>query len=249
MGFLFLVDILHPDGSEAAPNELGRVAIKLPLPPGNMSTLYKNDELFDRIYFKKFPVKNSSLLLEPHHSIARLMKMFAFNLQGYYDTMDAGYKDENGYVYITARDDDIINVAGHRISTMALEDAVLRHPDVADAAVFGVPEPTKGEVPCCLYIIRDETAKLSTKISVELIKIIREVIGPIASFRLVAPVNALPRTRSGKTLRKAMAEFARNKRVILPATVEDPAVFQDIRRALQELGYAQTAPEPQILRK
>lgn len=112
--------------------------------------------------------------------------------------MDAGYKDENGYVYITARDDDIINVAGHRISTMALEDAVLRHPDVADAAVFGVPEPTKGEVPCCLYIIKDEIAKTSTKISVELIKIIREVIGPIASFRLVAPVNALPRTRSGK---------------------------------------------------
>lgn len=112
--------------------------------------------------------------------------------------MDAGYKDENGYVYITARDDDIINVAGHRISTMALEDAVLRHIDVADAAVFGVPEPTKGEVPLCLYIIKDETAKTTTKISVELIKIIREVIGPIASFRLVAPVQALPRTRSGE---------------------------------------------------
>lgn len=119
--------------------------------------------------------------------------------QGYYDTMDAGYKDENGYVFITARDDDIINVAGHRISTMALEDAVLRHPDVADAAVFGVPEPTKGEVPLCLYIMKDSTDKASTKIGVELIKIIREVIGPIASFRLVAPVSALPRTRSGKS--------------------------------------------------
>lgn len=112
--------------------------------------------------------------------------------------MDAGYKDENGYVFITARDDDIINVAGHRISTMALEDAVLRHPDVADAAVFGVPEPTKGEVPLCLYIMKDSTDKASTKIGVELIKIIREVIGPIASFRLVAPIMALPRTRSGK---------------------------------------------------
>lgn len=114
--------------------------------------------------------------------------------------MDAGYKDENGYVYITARDDDVINVAGHRISTMGLEDAVLRHPDVADAAVFGVPEPTKGEVPLCLYVLKDNVAKTTTKISVELIKIIREVIGPIASFRLVASVDALPRTRSGKLL-------------------------------------------------
>lgn len=105
--------------------------------------------------------------------------------------------DENGYIYITARDDDIINVAGHRISTMALEDAVLRHPDVVDAAVFGVPEATKGEVPLCLYIMSDTTDKPSTKIGVELIKLIREVIGPIASFRLVAQVSALPRTRSG----------------------------------------------------
>lgn len=111
--------------------------------------------------------------------------------------MDAGYKDENGYVYITARDDDVINVAGHRISTSALEDAVLRNPNVGDAAVFGVPEATKGEVPLCLYIMNDLTDKISTKIDVELINIIREVIGPVASFRLAAPVTALPRTRSG----------------------------------------------------
>lgn len=137
-----------------------------------MSTLYRNDELFNKTYFQKFP--------------------------GYYDTMDAGYKDENGYIFITARDDDVINVAGHRISTLSLEDAVLRHPDVADAAVFGVPEPTKGEVPCCLYIIKDDVVKAPTKLSVELIKIIREIIGPIASFKLVAAVDGLPRTRSGK---------------------------------------------------
>lgn len=161
--------------------------------------------------------------------------------------MDAGYKDTNGYVFVTARDDDVINVAGHRISTSSLEDAVLRHPDLADAAVFGVPEPTKGEVPCCLYITKSGVKKPAAKLSVELIKIIREIIGPIAAFRLVAPVEALPRTRSGKTMRKAMADFARNIAVTLPATIEDPTVFKDIRRALQELGYAMNAPDPMLL--
>ena len=111
--------------------------------------------------------------------------------------MDAGFIDENGYVYITARDDDVINISGHRISTSALEDAVLRNPNVGDAAVFGVPDATKGEVPLCLYIMNDSTDKVSTKIDVELINTIREVIGPVASFRLVAPVSAFPRTRSG----------------------------------------------------
>lgn len=123
--------------------------------------------------------------------------MTILSKQGFYDTMDAGYKDENGYIFVTARDDDVINVAGHRISTNSLEDAVLRHPDVSDVAVFGVPEPTKGEVPCCLYITKLKVTKPAAKLSVEIIKIIREIIGPIASFRLVAPVEALPRTRSG----------------------------------------------------
>lgn len=158
--------------------------------------------------------------------------------------MDAGYKDENGYVFVTARDDDVINVAGHRISTSSLEDAVLRHPEVADAAVFGVPEPTKGEVPLCLYVTKNGVTKSSAKLSVELIKLIRDIIGPIASFKLVSPVEMLPRTRSGKTMRKSMADFAQNKQVILPATIEDASVFKDIRRAMQELGYAMTAPEP-----
>lgn len=122
---------------------------------------------------------------------------FLSSIQGYYDTMDAGYIDENGYVYITARDDDVINVAGHRLSTMAIEDAALRHPDLADAVVFGVPEPAKGEVPLCLFIKKDSADKPTSKIGVEIIKIVRDIIGPVAAFRLVASVDALPRTRSG----------------------------------------------------
>lgn len=124
--------------------------------------------------------------------------MRCFNSQGYYDTMDAGYKDENGYIFVTARDDDVINVAGHRISTSSLENAILCHPDVADCAVFGVPESTKGEVPCCLYVTKLNCNKTATKLSVEVIKLIREIIGPIASFRLAASVEGLPRTRSGR---------------------------------------------------
>ena len=158
--------------------------------------------------------------------------------------MDAGYKDENGYIFVTARADDIINVAGHRISTLSLEDAVLRHPDVVDAAVFGVSEPTKGQVPLCLYVPREKYLKSTAKLSAEIIQKIRDVIGPIASFRLIAPVKALPRTRSGKTMRKAMADFANNEMVVLPSTIEDPNVFVDIRRALQLLGYAMNTPEP-----
>ncbi|XP_050086402.1 acyl-CoA synthetase short-chain family member 3, mitochondrial isoform X1 [Anopheles aquasalis] len=164
--------VLDKNGHEAKPNELGRIAVKLPLPPGNMATLYRSDELFRKTYFQRFP--------------------------GYYDTMDAGYKDENGYIFVTARDDDVINVAGHRISTSSLEDAILRHPDVADAAVFGVPEPTKGQIPLCLYVTKPNVVKPAAKMSVELINIIREVIGPIAAFKLAAQVQSLPRTRSGK---------------------------------------------------
>ncbi|XP_017084171.2 acyl-CoA synthetase short-chain family member 3, mitochondrial [Drosophila eugracilis] len=212
------VKILRPDGSEAQTSELGRIALKLPLPPGNMATLYKNEELFCKLYFQKFP--------------------------GYYDTMDAGYKDDRGYIFVTARDDDVINVAGHRLSTSSLEDAVLRHPDVVDVAVFGVPEATKGQVPLCLYIPVDNCTKTDAKLSTEIIKLIRDVVGPIAAFRLITSVNNLPRTRSGKTMRKAMADFARNKRVILPATIDDASVFIEIRRALQQLGYAMSAPDP-----
>ena len=160
--------------------------------------------------------------------------------------MDAGYRDDEGFVYVTARDDDVINVAGHRISTLSLEDAVLRHSDVADVAVFGVPEDTKGEIPLCLYVCKEGVTTPRDKLSTEIVEIIRRIVGPVAAFKLIAPVDALPRTRSGKTLRKAMAEFARDKQVILPGTVEDPSVFAGIRISLQSLGYALTAPDPQL---
>lgn len=132
-----------------------------------------------------------------------LIELRTSNSQGFYDTMDAGYMDADGYVFVTARADDVINVAGHRISTSCLEDAVLRHTDVADAAVFGVPEPTKGEVPCCLYIAKAGVKKTPAKLSAEIVQTIRDIIGPIASFRLIAPVLALPRTRSGECFRWA----------------------------------------------
>lgn len=144
--------------------------------------------------------------------------------------MDAGYIDEYGYVYVTARDDDVINVAGHRISTSALEDVVLSHSDIADATVVGVPEFTKGEVPLCLFVIKNsinftkmyiyflrksilEAQKNETAICRDLVKIVRELVGPIAAFRLAAAVKGLPRTRSGKVCRKSIADLARNKEI------------------------------------
>ncbi|XP_023709267.1 acyl-CoA synthetase short-chain family member 3, mitochondrial isoform X3 [Cryptotermes secundus] len=213
------VHVLRPDGTEADCNELGRIVCKLPLPPGTMSTLYKAPGRFLQVYFSKY--------------------------HGFYDTMDAGFIDENGYVYVMARDDDVINVAGHRLSTAALEDVVLSHPDIGDAAVIGVPEPTKGEIPLCLFIVKQDTRKAEPEIIRELIKMVRELIGPIAAFHVAAAVRGLPRTRSGKTARKSIADLARNKFVKISGTIEDPTVYKEIKAVLQKLGYAKTAPDPQ----
>lgn len=215
----YSIEVLRPDGSKARPKEMGRVAIKLPLPPGCLATLYKADARFEQTYFSTYP--------------------------GYYDTMDAGHYDEFGYIYVTARDDDVINVAGHRLSTSALEDVVLAHPDVTDAAVVGVPDSTKGEVPLCLYTFNPDGAKNEEEINSDLVTSVRTLIGPIASFRLAAAVPALPRTRSGKITRKLIADLARSKQIMLPSTIEDPTVFGDVKEALQKLGFAKGAPNPQ----
>ncbi|XP_014469725.1 PREDICTED: acyl-CoA synthetase short-chain family member 3, mitochondrial isoform X2 [Dinoponera quadriceps] len=213
------IHILREDGSIAPQRELGQIAIKLPLPPGCMSTLYRSPERFKEVYFTRFP--------------------------GYYDTMDAGYIDELGHVYVTARDDDIINVAGHRISTAALEDIILAHADVVDAAVVGVPDHTKGEVPLCLYVKRHDATSKEEQINQELVAQVRHMMGPIASFRVAAAITMLPRTRSGKIIRKSIALLARSKQVKIPSTIEDPTVFREIKEVLQKLGYAKLAPDPQ----
>ncbi|XP_033213389.1 acyl-CoA synthetase short-chain family member 3, mitochondrial [Belonocnema kinseyi] len=215
----FNVQVLREDGSKAEAHELGRIVIKQPLPPGVMSTLHLAPERFKDVYFSKYP--------------------------GYYDTMDAGYIDEFGYVYVTARDDDVINVAGHRLSTSALEDVILRHSDVVDAAVVGVPEHTKGEIPLCLYVMRNDSNKNEEEINQDLIANVRQLIGPIAAFKIAAAVKALPRTRSGKTCRKSISNLARSKVVKIPSTIEDPKVYREIKGVLQKLGYAIKAPDPQ----
>nr|CAD7571444.1 unnamed protein product [Timema californicum] len=212
------VRILRSNGSEADIGELGRIVVKLPLPPGTMSSLYKAPERFLQVYFSKFP--------------------------GYYDTMDAGYRDDFGYIYVTARDDDVINVAGHRLSTAALEDVVMSHPDIGDAAVIGVPETTKGEIPLCLFIMKKGAQKSEKAISHELVLMVRELIGPIAAFRLSAAVSGLPRTRSGKIARKSIADLARSKSVKIPSTIEDPSVYKNIKEVLQSFGFAKNAPDP-----
>jgi len=212
------VHIVRSDGSDCEPGELGRIVIKLPLPPGVMMTLYKATKRFLDTYYSTYP--------------------------GFYDTMDAGYRDEFGYIYVTARDDDVINVAGHRLATGALEDVVYSHPDVVEAAVFGVPEATKGDIPICLYVAKPGTKKNEAEINEELVTLVRNLIGPIAAMKTCIPVTALPRTRSGKTARKSLADLARNKMVKIGATIENPSVYKEIKAALQKAGYATTAPDP-----
>ena len=208
---------MQEDGSEAAPNEMGRIATKLPMPPGTMSTLFRADQRFKDTYFSTFP--------------------------GFYDTMDAGVKDENGYIKVLARDDDVINVAGHRLSTSAIEEVILTHPGVGDAAVVGVADKLKGQLPLGLIVPRPGHDPV--ELSSQLVAKVRADLGAVAAFRLVAVVAALPRTRSGKTPRKSIADLADNKAVKIPPTIEDASVYKDIKESLQQLGYALSAPDPE----
>ncbi len=206
------VQILDETGRELPAGELGAIAIRLPLPPGTLPTLWNAEERFRKSYLNAFP--------------------------GYYETGDAGYKDEDGYLYIMARTDDVINVAGHRLSTGAMEEVLASHPDVAECAVIGVGDELKGQVPMGFLCLSKGVERDHKEVVAECVKLVRDRIGPVAAFKLAVVVDRLPKTRSGKILRATMVSLADGKDFKLPATIDDPAVLDEIREALQELGYA-----------
>ncbi|WP_112321658.1 propionyl-CoA synthetase [Oceanibium sediminis] len=206
------VQILGEDGHPLPAGELGAIAIKLPLPPGTLPTLWHAEERFRKSYLTTFP--------------------------GYYETGDAGMIDEDGYVYIMARTDDVINVAGHRLSTGAMEEVLAGLPDVAECAVIGVRDELKGQLPMGFLCVNSGTTRSSEEIVKDAIARVREQIGPVAAFKLAVCVDRLPKTRSGKILRATMAKIADGEAFKVPATIDDPAILDEIREALQGLGYA-----------
>ena len=206
------VRVLNRSGGEVAAGDVGAIACKLPLPPGTSPGLWQADDRFRRAYLERFP--------------------------GYYETGDAGYVDEDGYVFVMARTDDIINVAGHRLSTGAIEEVLAAHPDVAECAVVGVADELKGQLPVGCLVLKAGVDRDSDDIVAETILMVRERIGPVAAFRKAMVVPRLPKTRSGKILRGTMRRIADNEEYRMPATIEDPEVLNEIRSSFRTIGYA-----------
>ncbi|MFZ3580864.1 propionyl-CoA synthetase [Loktanella sp. DJP18] len=205
------IRILDEGGHEVPRGTLGAIAIKLPLPPGTLPTLWKAEDRYIKAYLTTFP--------------------------GYYETGDAGLMDADGYLYVMARTDDVINVAGHRLSTGAMEEILANHPDVAECAVIGVSDHLKGQLPMGFVCTNKGTSRTDADIVKDCIRMVREEIGPVAAFKLVAVVDRLPKTRSGKILRRTMVSIADNADFKMPATIDDPAILDEIRVALKPLGY------------
>jgi propionyl-CoA synthetase len=210
------VHVLSEDNQEMAPGQIGSIAIKLPMPPACLPTLWNNDDGFEKSYLAKHP--------------------------GFYLTGDAGYRDEDGYLYIMSRVDDIINVAGHRLSTGAMEEVLSAHPDIAECAVVGVADEIKGEVPVGFVVTKAGVARADGEIVRELVDKIRQQIGPVASFKTALVVKRLPKTRSGKILRGTMKRIAESQAYTAPATIDDPAILDEITDALKSAGYAKGGP-------
>ena len=204
--------MLDEAGREVKPGTIGALVAKLPLPPGTLPTLWNADQRFIDSYLKHFP--------------------------GYYMTADAGYIDEDGYVYVMARTDDIINVAGHRLSTGGMEEVLSAHPDVAECAVIGVHDAMKGQVPLGFLVLKSGVDRPHEEIVKEVVQMVRDRIGPVASFKTATVVQRLPKTRSGKILRGTMQKIADSAEYKAPATIEDPGALGDIETALKGLGYA-----------
>jgi len=192
--------------------KIGALVVKLPLPPGTLPTLYQNDERYKESYLDEFP--------------------------GYYKTADAGYIDEQGYVYVMSRTDDIINVAGHRLSTGAMEEVLSDHPDVAECAVLGVADKLKGQIPVGFMVLKAGMTKSDDEIIADVIKMVRDRIGPVAAFKTATVVKRLPKTRSGKILRGTIQKIADNEEYKVPATIDDPTILDEMENALVSIGYA-----------
>ncbi|KMO31248.1 propionyl-CoA synthetase [Methylobacterium tarhaniae] len=204
------VQVLDEAGKPLPPDTMGTIAIRLPLPPGALPTLWQQDGRFRESYLTTYP--------------------------GYYNTSDAGFLDADGYVSVMGRTDDIINVAGHRLSTGGMEEVLASHPAVAECAVIGIKDALKGEAPCGFVVLKAGVAQPPDVIERELVALVRERIGPVAAFRLALTVGRLPKTRSGKILRGTMKKIADGETWAMPPTIEDPAVLDEIGGALRERG-------------
>ncbi|MEM8788533.1 MAG: AMP-binding protein [Pseudomonadota bacterium] len=211
------VQVLDDGGYPVAAGELGAIAVKLPLPPGTLSGLWQAETRFRQSYLTTFP--------------------------GYYETGDAGMIDADGYVYIMARTDDVINVAGHRLSTGAMEEVLAAHPDVGECAVIGVADDLKGQLPMGFLCLNAGVSRSADDVVQEAVALVRAKIGPVAAFRLACVVERLPKTRSGKILRGTMAKIADGAPYKMPATIDDPAILEEIGQAVQHMGYGGGKPE------
>ncbi|MCJ1899045.1 MULTISPECIES: propionyl-CoA synthetase [Paracoccus] len=209
------VQVLDEAGHPVPASTLGAIAVKLPLPPGTLPGLWNAESRFRKSYLDHFP--------------------------GYYETGDAGYIDEEGYLYIMARTDDVINVAGHRLSTGAMEEVLASHPAVAECAVIGVADSLKGQSPVGFLCLKAGVATPHEQVVREVVKLVRDKIGPVAAFKSACVVDRLPKTRSGKILRATMAKIADGEPFKTPATIDDPAILDEIREALAGIGYPEAA--------
>ena len=205
------VQVLDSDDNEMPKGEMGNIVIKLPLPPGCLPTLWNNDERYKASYLNTY--------------------------DGYYLTGDAGFIDEDGYVWIMSRIDDVINVAGHRLSTGAMEEALSGHPDVAECAVIGVEDSFKGQLPLGFVVLKAGVERENDVIVKELVQRVRNEIGPVAAFKMATVVQRLPKTRSGKILRGTMKKIADGAEYRVPATIDDPVILDEISSALHVVGY------------
>ncbi len=206
------VMVLDENKQPVAPGDIGALVIKLPLPPGTFPTLWNAEDRFLSSYMESFP--------------------------GFYETGDAGYIDENGYVYVMARTDDVINVAGHRLSTGAMEEVLASHPDVAECAVIGAADKLKGQMPVGFVVLNAGVDRDHAEIVKEVVKLVREQIGPVAAFKVCTVIKRLPKTRSGKILRATMRKIADSEEHKVPATIDDPVILDEITEALKAIGYA-----------